>query len=346
MNADSRNLIIWLAMVCVVIYLMIVVGGVTRLTQSGLSMVDWQPIMGVFPPSNQEEWQATFDAYKQYPEYQKINRGMNVDEFKSIFYWEYGHRVLGRVIGLLYLVPFVAFLALGRVEKQWVSRLWIGFVLGGLQGLMGWYMVKSGLVDIPHVSHYRLAAHLSLALVILVFLFWLILDIARVKREDVNPGYYRWTLFLAVVLAIQFVFGAFTAGLDAGRGFNTWPMMYGQFLADAAVMMEPFWVNFFENGVMIQFVHRWVGAILLLGVVGLSLAAIRQGVLKNGVLALLVITVSQFVLGVLTLLQAVPVVLGSLHQAVACLMLIALVYVTYIARGNPQVGMADGDSQA
>jgi cytochrome c oxidase assembly protein subunit 15 len=315
-----------------VIYLMIIVGGVTRLTQSGLSMVDWRPIMGVVPPLSAEEWQSTFEAYRQYPEYQKINKGMSVEEFKGIFYWEYGHRVLGRVIGIIYFVPFVLFLAFGQVQKRWVPRLWGGLVLGGLQGLMGWYMVKSGLVDVPSVSHFRLAAHLMLALVILVFLFWLIMDMAGVRRTAVNPAISLLARGLAVLLALQLVFGAFTAGLDAGYGFNTWPLMHGQFLADAATMMSPFWHNFVENGVMIQFVHRWLGAFLLLGVVVLMVLTLKEKVLVKQAMTLVFITVVQFLLGVFTLVQSVPVFLGSAHQAVACLMMLTLTWLIYVAR--------------
>ncbi|MBO6558189.1 MAG: COX15/CtaA family protein [Pseudomonadales bacterium] len=334
MNSEAKHslhLVIWLAFVCLVVYLMIVVGGVTRLTQSGLSMVDWRPIMGVVPPLTSDDWQQTFEAYKQYPEYQKINKGMSLAEFKQIFYWEYGHRVLGRLIGIIYFLPFVVFLAVGRVEKRWQPRLWMALLLGGLQGLMGWYMVKSGLVDVPYVSHYRLAAHLMLAMLILAFLFWLILDMLAVKRPEVSASQSSISLWLLVLLVIQLVLGAFTAGLDAGYGFNTWPLMHGQFLADAALMMSPFWLNFVENGVMIQFVHRWIGALLVLGILWFAFKA-RGTALFGASMILLGVTLVQFALGVTTLLYRVPVVLGSLHQAVACLMLLALVYCVYLSR--------------
>ncbi len=334
MNVDNRNLVVWLSCVCAVTYLMIVVGGVTRLTQSGLSMVDWRPIMGAIPPLSLTEWEQAFEAYKQYPEFQKINRDMNLEQFKGIFYWEFGHRLLGRLIGLVYFVPFIVLLALGRIEKRWKPRLWIAFVLGGLQGLMGWYMVKSGLVDIPRVSHFRLAAHLLLAIFILAFLFWLILDLIGVKRVNVAAGVQRLAAFMLLLLALQFLLGAFTAGLDAGHGFNTYPLMHGQWLADAAVMMEPFWRNFIENGVMIQFMHRWLGALLLFGVVGLAFATARNGMLFPAVV-LVVVTAAQFGIGVATLMLRVPVVLGSLHQAVACLMVLALVYLVYVTH-NPR----------
>ncbi len=338
MNSEAKqslHLVIWLAVVCLVVYLMIVVGGVTRLTQSGLSMVDWRPIMGVVPPLTTEDWQQTFDAYKQYPEYQKINKGMSLGEFKQIFYWEYGHRVLGRMIGMIYFLPFVVFLAMGRVEKRWQPRLWIAFTLGGLQGLMGWYMVKSGLVDVPYVSHYRLAAHLMLAMLILAFLFWLILDMLAVKKPEVSASQSSMSMWLLILLVVQLVLGAFTAGLDAGYGFNTWPLMHGQFLADAALMMSPFWLNFVENGVMIQFVHRWLGALLVLGILWFAFKS-RGTALFGATMILVGVTLVQFLLGVTTLLYRVPVVLGSLHQAVACLMLLALVYCVYLSR-RPRV---------
>jgi cytochrome c oxidase assembly protein subunit 15 len=331
MNADNRNLVVWLSCVCVVIFLMIVVGGVTRLTQSGLSMVDWRPIMGAIPPLTLTEWEQVFEAYKQYPEFQKINQDMGLEQFKSIFYWEFGHRLLGRVIGLVYFIPFVIFLVLGRIDKKWKPQLWIAFVLGGLQGLMGWYMVKSGLVDVPHVSHFRLAAHLLLAILVLAFLFWLILDLVGVKRTQVPGRVQQVAVSILLLLALQLLLGAFTAGLDAGHGFNTYPLMHGQWLADAAAMMEPFWRNFIENGVMIQFMHRWLGALLLIGVLGLAFATARNGMLLPAI-ALVVVTATQFGLGVATLMLRVPVVLGSLHQAVACLMVLVLVYLVYVTR--------------
>ena len=331
MEKSNQHLIIWLASVCTFIFVMIIVGGLTRLTQSGLSMVDWQPIAGIVPPITPADWQAEFDAYKSYPEYQKINMGMSLSEFKVIFYWEYGHRLLGRIIGLIFFVPFLVFLLMGKIDKRWRGPLWIALVLGGMQGLMGWYMVKSGLVDIPHVSHYRLAAHLSLALVILVYLFWLLLNMAGIARKNVSSSLRYGALGLASLLAVQFIFGAFTAGLDAGRGFNTWPLMHDQFLADAATMINPLWLNLIENGVMIQFVHRWLGALLVLGIVAFSFAAIRQGVLLRPVFFLLLVSGCQFLLGLLTLLYAVPVVLGSLHQAFACLMVLVLAYLIYVS---------------
>ncbi len=326
---NHRAVIFWLMSVCLVVYLMIIVGGATRLTQSGLSMVDWQPVAGIIPPITESEWAEEFNAYKQYPEYQKINKGMSLDEFKSIFYWEYGHRVLGRFIGVLFFVPFVYFLIRRQVDSRYVPRLWVALVLGGLQGLMGWYMVKSGLVDVPRVSHLRLSAHLFLALLILVYLIWLILDIQGTGRVRADSRLRTMVMVTAGLLGLQILYGAFTAGLKAGHGFNTWPLMHGQFLAEAAVMMQPFWHNFVENGVMTQFIHRWVGAALVLAVAYTTWLALQADQVKVEVLALAALTLVQFMLGVATLLMNVPVVLGSLHQAVAALMVIVATLLVY-----------------
>ncbi|MBT3428095.1 MAG: COX15/CtaA family protein, partial [Gammaproteobacteria bacterium] len=203
---------VWLIVVCLVLVAMITVGGATRLTHSGLSMVDWKPLSGVIPPITTQEWEAEFDQYKQFPEYQKLNQGMDLAEFKQIFYWEYGHRVLGRLIGLMFFVPFVFFWLTKRVERKYVPRLVGALILGGSQGLMGWYMVKSGLVDIPRVSHYRLAAHLSLAMLILCYLSWLIFDLSTTQRVKVTPLLKKLITGFVVLLSLQIIYGAFTAG--------------------------------------------------------------------------------------------------------------------------------------
>ena len=334
MTFNNKIIVVWLGLVCIVIYFMILVGGITRLTGSGLSMVDWKPIMGVIPPLSSLEWQATFDAYKQFPQYQKVNAGMTVEAFKSIYYWEYGHRLLGRAIGIIFFVPFAIMLASGRIEAKLIPKLWVALVLGGLQGLMGWYMVKSGLIDNPWVSHYRLAAHFLLAIFIIGFLYALILDTLDddAMRASVPRSYRNLVLIVALLLAIQLLMGAFTAGLKAGHGFNTYPLMHGQFLADAALMMQPLWMNFFENGAMVQFVHRWMGAALLAAVVVLFLWSMKSECLVKPAIVLLFLTVLQFVLGVLTLLFSVPISLGSSHQAVACLLVIAVVHMLHRTR--------------
>jgi cytochrome c oxidase assembly protein subunit 15 len=331
MTDSNRVVAAWLAIVCATIFATIVVGGVTRLTESGLSMVDWRPIMGVMPPTSDEQWQATFEAYKKYPQYTQVNRDMDLAGFKRIFYWEYGHRVLGRIIGILFFVPFVLLWWRGKIEKRLMPPLVIALVLGGAQGLLGWYMVKSGLIDIPRVSHYRLAAHLLLAMFILAYLYWLILSILGARRELVSKHFRNFVYVLAGVTILQLLYGAFTAGIRAGYGYNTFPLMNGEWMAEAVFFMEPLWINLFESGATIQFVHRWMGTFLLVLGLGGWLFGRRYGARIKWASALLFGTlVIQYVIGVLTLVRVVPIGLASLHQGFACMVILALVYLLYV----------------
>ena len=346
MNSANKAVSAWLIVVCITIFLMIVVGGVTRLTHSGLSMVDWKPIMGFIPPIGEAEWQATFESYKQFPEYQLINKGMDLSEFKSIFYWEYGHKVLGRSIGIIFFVPMILLWWMGKIEKPLMPKLIVGLILGGLQGLMGWYMVMSGLVDMPRVSHYRLAAHLSLALIILSYLFWLILDLRETRRIQVPSVFKTLSILILCLVSLQIVYGAFTAVLRAGLGYNTFPLMDGNLIAEAATMMSPMWLNFFENGAMIQFVHRLLGTLLLLlvaAVLGLSIQRKLAGPVVWTTATLVAMVFGQYLLGIVTLINYVPVSLGSIHQAVACVVLLGAVYLVYIVRDG-SVGVESGKS--
>lgn len=336
-DSSYRGIIIWLLIVCVFIFAMVVVGGVTRLTNSGLSMVDWRPIMGAIPPLTEAEWIKTFDMYKQYPEYQKINQGMDLEGFKGIFYWEYGHRLLGRTIGLVFFIPFMVFWLRRRLDKPLLKKLGFAFVLGGLQGLMGWYMVMSGLVDMPRVSHYRLAAHLSLALIVMAYLFWIMLDLLNKEAPERQPR-EPWPAIRNLALATtglvsaQIVYGAFTAGLRAGWGYNTFPTMNGEWLPDALGMLNPFWLNLFENNATVQFVHRWLGTLLLIVVVWLWSNAVRKPLSqsrKTSLHLLLASVFAQYLLGVYVLLNIVPIAAASLHQAVGCLVLLAAVNVNF-----------------
>lgn len=335
MNQDDRMVANWLICVCVVIFCIVIAGGVTRLTHSGLSMVDWQPILGVVPPLNESAWQSAFDAYKQYPEYQKVNRDMQLPEFKVIYYWEYVHRLLGRLAGIVFLIPFIILLYMKKIRTEMVPRLVIAFILGGCQGLLGWYMVKSGLIDIPRVSHYRLAAHLMLALFLLAYLYWLILELRQINPQPVNRTMRSLILVLASVLGIQLIYGAFVAGLRAGIGFNSFPLMNGRFLAEAATMMTPGWLNLVENGAMVQFLHRWLGFLMLVIAMAGAVIAAKSRLaeqLKIGWFVLAAVMTLQFVLGVSTLLMHVPLVLASLHQAGAVLVILCVVYLLYTGR--------------
>jgi len=335
MPKSNRAVIYWLLIVCFTVFCMIVVGGITRLTDSGLSMVEWRPLIGIIPPIGEVEWQSVFTAYKNYPQYQTVNQGIDLEAFKSIFYWEYGHRVLGRMIGIIFFLPFVILLALKKVPENMVGRLWVGLLLGGLQGLMGWYMVKSGLVDIPRVSHFRLAAHFILALAILAYLTWLILDLWEAERfTNVSSSFRGLVYILSVVLFFQFLYGAFVAGSRAGYGYNTFPLMNGEFMPDIVWQLNPLWLNWVENNAMLQFVHRWLGAMVLFLTTVIAALALRHNdsVLRFWVSILVLGVFVQFTLGVFTLLQVVPIGLASLHQAGGCFVLIVLVCIFYKAR--------------
>ena len=320
----------WLFLCTVVVFLMVLLGGVTRLTHSGLSMVDWRPIMGVIPPITEAQWQETFDAYKQYPEYQKVNRGMDLDGFKGIFWLEYLHRLLGRGIGLLFALPFVYFLWRGAVQGVVRWKLAGMFVLGGLQGLMGWYMVKSGLIDDPKVSPARLTAHLGLAIAIFVGLFWMALDHrygASVRPRD------RGVYIAAALVVVTMLSGGFVAGTRAGLLFGTWPLM-GETFFPAGLFAQGL-SSVFIDPVTIQFDHRMLAYLTTIVVVSVALNRLRQG---GSPVAWLVLglVVLQVVLGILTIIYRVPITLAATHQGVALLLLAALVFLAHRSALRPQ----------
>ncbi len=307
-------------------------------------MVDWRPIMGVIPPLTEQAWLETFAQYQQYPEYLKLNQGMTLDAFKGIFYWEYLHRLLGRTVGLVFFVPFCVFWLRKKLDKPLRNKLWFAFILGGLQGLMGWYMVMSGLIDEPRVSHFRLAAHLLLAFLIISWLFWVILDLNVTEKKtpvgDKNTqvsGFYGWYFAWGIlaVIVIQIVYGAFTAGTHAGIGYNTFPKMHDRWIAEA-VFAGPSWWNELLNGhATIQFMHRWIGTLLLGVVIVLWWLAGRPGNTtqkRNSLSWLLGAVVIQYLLGVYTLIKIVPIAVASIHQAGACIVLLAGIYTLHCYR--------------
>lgn len=323
----------WLLCCALLVFMMIVVGGATRLTESGLSMVEWAPILGTIPPLNEAEWLATFDKYKQFPEYQKVNAGMSLSEFKSIFWWEYGHRVLGRFIGLAYLLPLLFFLFKGYIPQQWRLRLFSLFVLGGLQGLMGWFMVKSGLVSDPNVSQYRLTAHLGLAVIIFGFMFWFALDCFRSEKKHrlASKNYLRFTAASVVIIFIMMMSGGFVAGIKAGHIMNTFPTMNGQWIPSELLALTPWWSNFFENAVAVQWMHRFIAVLVTVVVLTtLYLSFAQQFV--NRAWVLLSALVLQVSLGIATLLLVVPILLGVAHQAGAVILFASALYVAHLAR--------------
>ncbi len=313
----------WLFAVAALIVLMIILGGVTRLTHAGLSMVDWRPLTGWLPPLGEAEWEGVFARYRAYPEYRKFNLGMTLQEFKSIFWFEYAHRLLGRTIGVAFLAPFVVFAAKGWVGRKLAPTLIALFILGGLQGVLGWYMVKSGLVERPDVSQYRLAAHLVLALAILGSILWVAIGLARPKARPGPNGeaaiaLTKWAWGLLGLIFVTALSGAFVAGLDAGLVFNTFPLMGGVLVPEGLLDLSPGYLNFFENVVTVQFDHR-VLAISVLAAVGVFWWRARKSVLTPGqrlaTNLLTAVALAQVVLGISTLLLAVPVPLAALHQA-------------------------------
>jgi cytochrome c oxidase assembly protein subunit 15 len=320
-TARPRAVSNWLLAVAAMVFLMVVVGGITRLTESGLSMVRWEPVSGIVPPLTPEQWQAEFDAYKAYPEYQKINRGMSLDEFKGIFFWEYVHRVLGRLIGVAFAVPLLWFAWKRAIPSGYGRRLTLLLFLGGLQGFVGWWMVASGLVDRPDVAHERLATHLTLALLIFAALIWTALDL-RDGRPVRRPG---WTLPFFLVLLVQIVWGGFVAGLNAGYAFNTWPLMGEHWMPPAVA--EAISANLLalrDNPVVTQFVHRTLAVIVALYALHVAAKLWKAGADWRAP-ALGGAVVLQFALGVATLLTGVHIVLGVAHQAGAAVLLAAAV---------------------
>lgn len=336
-NSHAFALGCWLLFCAAVVYLMIVVGGITRLTQSGLSMVEWAPIMGIIPPLNETEWLEVFAKYRTSPEYLKVNAGMSLAAFKDIFYWEYGHRVLGRVIGLIYLLPLLFFLIRGMVPREWFVRLFVLFILGGLQGLMGWYMVKSGLVDVPHVSQYRLTAHLGLAVIIFTCMLWFAMDFLRGERATTRSShaYLRATGLLVLFVFIMMLSGGFVAGTRAGFIMNTFPTMNGQWVPDGIVALSPIWRNLFENAVTVQFVHRCIALLVVTSVLYCVYLARGQRFQTKMIWVFLIMSL-QVGLGILALVNTVPLVLGAAHQAGAVALLSAALYVAHVARKAPE----------
>jgi cytochrome c oxidase assembly protein subunit 15 len=328
----DRQIANWLLFCAAVIFGMIVLGGVTRLTDSGLSMVEWKPLMGVIPPLSQEAWQETFDKYRLYPEYQKINKGMSLDDFKSIFMFEYLHRVLGRVIGVIFFFPMVYFAFKGRVKAGIMPKLWLLFLLGGAQGLMGWYMVKSGLVDRPDVSQYRLTAHLGLAMLIYGLMLWLVFDLRHPKRGLAQGRFARFSKVLLGLVFLMILSGGLVAGTDAGFAYSTWPLMGDSFVPEGLYSGSPAWLAMFEDITTIQFNHRIFAYALSVIILVFSIQVLRAGVEARGRLAiiflLLALTV-QVALGISTLLLHVPIALAAGHQAGAVLLLTATLYATH-----------------
>ncbi|MEO6395083.1 MAG: COX15/CtaA family protein [Devosia sp.] len=323
-----RPVRIWLYVIALMVLAMVVIGGITRLTESGLSITEWKPVTGIVPPLNDTEWQAAFEAYKQIPQYEVLNQGMSLEAFQFIYFWEWLHRALGRIIGIAFAIPFLIFLIQRRFSWKLALPLGTLFVLGGLQGALGWWMVTSGLTELTSVSQYRLAAHLVAALALFLALIW----VARRLEPRAIAGSVRWpaaSLLLLVVLQVGA--GAFVAGLDAGQGYNTWPLMDGALIPAGLGAIDPLWRNLFENALTVQFVHRMLAyAILLHAGLLLLFRADRSG----WPLRILVLIALQAGLGIATLLLAVPLPLALGHQALA--FMLAAATIAWLADVTPK----------
>ncbi|MBB4085805.1 COX15/CtaA family protein [Sphingomonas carotinifaciens] len=325
-TARPRSIAYWLFGVAALIVAMVVVGGITRLTNSGLSITEWKPITGIVPPLNEAQWQAEFANYKRIPEYTTFNQHMTLAGFKAIFFWEYLHRVLGRVIGMAFALPLLWFWVRGRIPAGYKPRLVALLALGGLQGAIGWWMVASGLVERTDVSHIRLTVHLVTALVILAGIIWTAMDLMALRRSPLAAP-ARLTRGSGIVLAllfVQIVYGALTAGLDAGYAFASWPLMGDAWFPQGVPMASPALANAVDNPVVVQFIHRWFAFVAAAGLAWIAVRTARGGALRTGAVVLALVGV-QIALGIATLLSGVQIDVAVAHQLNAALLLIATV---------------------
>ena len=339
-------LVRWLYAVAALVVTMVIVGGITRLTESGLSITEWKPVSGALPPLNAADWERELELYRRTTEYQTVNRGMSMAEFQFIYFWEWAHRLLGRVIGLAFALPLAWFAWKRMIPAGYGWRLLGLLALGGLQGAVGWWMVSSGLVGRTDVSHYRLAVHLNLALLILGLIVWTARDLARLHLDPLAP-LQRLSRGGAVVLAlfaVQLVWGAFVAGLNAGYAFSSWPLMGNEFFPAATPMISPWLANLVDNPVVVQFIHRWWAFVAAAGLIWLGVRAIRAGARVDGI-ALHLLVVVQIMLGIATLMSGMAMWIAVAHQGVAALLVIAFARCAHAA-GTRAGTTAPSPSQA
>lgn len=336
----SRSVYLWLMTGVILIMAMVVIGGITRLTQSGLSIVEWKPVTGIIPPLNEREWILEFEKYQQSPEYKFYNNEFTVSDFKSIFFWEYLHRLIARLIGFVFIIPCFIFWMRGKFNRSLKTKVVLIFAFGGFQGFLGWFMVKSGLVDAPHVSHLRLAIHFVSALLLIVFIYNTALSVKYGSLEKTTKSRQNMLFNLfGLLLLLQIVFGAFVAGLKAGKMFNTYPLMGDywippdvggafKYLGAAAIWESPF---------VVQFAHRTIAILLILsGILVYRSFKMKtfKGIMNVTINSFLVVLLFQFLLGILTLIYAVPVWLGVLHQFVAIILVVLVVRIHFFSRRN------------
>jgi heme a synthase len=336
-DLHSRAIRLWLYVVAALVLAMVLVGGATRLTESGLSITEWKPVMGTLPPLDAAQWQSEFEKYQTIPQYRELNRGMSLDAFKTIYWWEWTHRLIGRSIGVVFLLPFLWFLWRGWIGPGLRGRLWVIFGLGGLQGAVGWWMVASGLADRVEVSQYRLATHLVLACIIYVAIIWTARGLGENPSVQIPTRIRGTAIGLLVLVLAQIYLGALVAGLRAGHIYNTWPLIDGAIVPESARLFfdVPLWRNFFENTLTVQFDHRMLAyAIWVIAIVHAFYVAkfAKRGPLLTGAIVLAAAVTLQAVLGILTLLMVAPIGLALLHQATAMLVLtIATLHAAFVA---------------
>lgn len=323
----------WLYLGIVLVLAMVVIGGMTRLTHSGLSMVHWS-FTGSLPPLSESAWNLEFEKYQASPEFKEIHYHFDLEDFKSIYWWEYIHRMFGRFIGIVFIFPFAFFLYKRWIPKSMIKHFFIILTLGAFQAFLGWFMVKSGLVDIPRVSHYRLAAHLTTAFIACSYIYWVALHYSNyhVEKRDQGLDPFLGAKF-GTLLLVQIVFGAFVAGLKAGWVHNTWPLMDGDWIAPSVTAMKPFLINFLEGKSGVQFVHRTLGLLVLVyaGFLLVNANKYRDSV-KKAIRITAAFTLLQFLLGVFTLVLSVPISLGVIHQVFALLLLLSVIHLHYRTR--------------
>jgi len=335
--ARDRGVGLWLLAIAALIALMVVVGGLTRLTESGLSITEWRPITGAIPPLSAADWEREFALYRETTQYQQINQGMDLASFKTIYLWEWGHRFLGRVLGFVFLIPFAYFLARRRIDGKLGIRLGVIFLLGAAQGALGWWMVQSGLADRVSVSQYRLAAHLGLAFLLFGYILWTAFEVLGVKRTSLPQlqRYRAYAFLIAGLVFAQILLGAIVAGLDAGLAYSSWPTFGGWWIPPGLYDMAPWWLNHFENHALTHFQHRNIGYIIAaLGIaqfVILKRAAPDKPV-RMAAAHVMAFTLVQVCLGIFTVVTSVALPLAALHQVFALALLGASLWLAYVLR--------------
>ena len=330
---NNKSVVYWLLSGCVLLFVMVMVGGITRLTNSGLSMTDWHLVTDTFPPLTDEKWVDAFEEYKKFPEYQKINihNDFTLSDYKFIYFWEWFHRFIGRIIGIVFIVPFIYFLIKKRLNGETIKKCFVLLLMGGFQGFLGWYMVKSGLIDNPDVSHFRLALHLTFAFITFAYTLWVALDIIYPERKPAVKSLQRIAQIALVVLIIQIIYGGFVAGLNAGLVHNHWPLMSdGQFFHESITIEQSTLLKSFTEGRSgVQFIHRTFAYVVVFMMMMLYFKSKKNRlnrIQKKGIKSLILIVFIQFVLGVFTILFHVPLWLGLAHQLVAFVLLSAMVF--------------------